>query len=126
MSDAEQQAKKDGMFLIWLNDKIYWQLDLVPTLNECDEPVNRCALVDSETQKELHAILFDATWLVPIFQTRSQIGMKELATKLKAITDTLGIRVTPRSEMPEDKVAKPVEHVVKKVVKGDSNGTASA
>lgn len=117
--------EKDGMFLIWLNDKIYWQLDLVPTLNECEEPVNRCSLVDSETQKELHAVLFDATWLVPIFQTRSQVGMKELATKLKAITDTLGIRATPRSEMPKDKVAKPVEHVVKKVVKGDSNGTAS-
>ena len=107
------------MFLIWLNDKVYWQLDLVPTLNPYDEPVNRCALVDSESGKELHAILFDATWFVPIFQTRSQIGMKELATKLKEITDVLGIRVTPRSEMPEDKVAKPVEHVVNRVVKKD-------
>lgn len=113
--------EKNGMFLIWVNDKIYWQLDVVPTINECDEPVNRCALIDSDTQKEIHAVLFDATWLVPIFQTRSQIGMKELATKLKTITDTLGIRITPRSQMPEDKVAKPVEHAVTKIIKKENH-----
>jgi hypothetical protein len=109
--------EKDGKFFIAVNERYFWSLDLVPSLNEAEEPINRCALMDSETKEEVMAINFDATYLVPIFQTRSQIGMKELAQKLKAITDTLGIRVTPRSQMPEDKVAKPIEKVVKKVVK---------
>jgi hypothetical protein len=111
--------EKDSTILIWINDTMYWELDLVPIMNEFQEQVNRCALVDSSAQKELHAVCFDSTHFIPIFKSRSKEGMKELASKLKEITDTLGIRVTPRSQMPEDKVAKPVEKVVKKVVKKD-------
>ena len=111
--------EKDGKFLIYVNPRHYWSLDIVPSMNEADEPINRCALIDSESKEEVTAINFDATYLVPIFQTRSMVGMKELAGKLKAITDVLKIETTPRSQMPEDKVAKPVEKVVKKVVKKD-------
>jgi hypothetical protein len=109
--------KNDGKFLIAVNNRYYWDLDLVPSVNSADEPINRCALIDSETKEEVTAINFDATYLVPIFQTRSMVGMKELAGKLKAITDVLKIETTPRSQMPEDKVAKSVEKIVKKVVK---------
>jgi hypothetical protein len=118
--------EKDGQFLIYVNPRYYWSVDIVPSVNEADEPINRCALIDSETKEEVTAINFDATWLVPIFQTRSMIGMKELAEKLKNITDVFKIETTPSSQMPNDKKAKPIEKVVKKVVKGDSNGTASA
>lgn len=108
---------KDGKFIIHINERYYWDLDLIPSLNECEEPVNRCSLVDSETQKEIHAVNFDSTWFVPIFQCRSQIGMKELATKLKSITDVLGFSVTPRHEMPENKRIKKTEKIVKKIIK---------
>ena len=111
--------EKDGKFLIYVNPRYYWSLDIVPSVNDAEEPINRCALIDSETKEEVTAINFDATYLVPIFQTRSMVGMKELAGKLKAITDVFQIETTPRSQMPEDKVAKPVEKVVKRVVKKD-------
>jgi len=120
MSDQEQQAKNDGKFLIYVNPRYYWSLDIVPSMNEADEPINRCALIDSDTKEEVTAINFDSQWLVPIFQTRSMVGMKELASKLKAITDVFKIEITPRSQMPEDKVAKPIEKVVKKVIKKDN------
>lgn len=111
--------EKDGQFLIYVNPRYYWSLDIVPTVNDADEPINRCALIDSETKEEVTALNFDATWLVPIFQTRSMIGMKELAAKLKAITDVFKIETTSRSEMPKDKKAQPVEKVVKRVIKNE-------
>jgi len=104
-------------FTIWVNEDVYWCLDLVPIQNECEEFVNRCALIDSKTQQEIEAINFDSSWLVPIFQTRSQIGMKELAFKLREITDKQGIVITPRHEMPQDKRIKETQKLVKRIVK---------
>lgn len=109
--------EKDGQFLIYVNPRYYWSLELVPSMNEVDEPINRCALIDSETKEEVTALNFDSQWLVPIFQTRSMIGMKELAAKLKVITDILKIETTPSSQMPNDKKAKPVEKLIKKIIK---------
>jgi hypothetical protein len=104
----------DGKFIIYINSKYYWDLNLVPVPNEFEEPINRCALVDSETQQEVDCVAFDATWLLPIFQTRSQSGMKELATKLKEVTDKHKIEITPRDKMPEDKRIKETKHIGKK------------
>ena len=106
--------KNDGKFIIYVSEKYYWILDLLPVPNECEEPVNRCALVDSETQQEIDAINFDSLWLVPIFQTRSKVGMRDLAERLKVITDKHGIVMTPRTEMPNDKKAQEVKHIGKK------------
>jgi hypothetical protein len=97
---------KNGEFLIWVNADVYWSLNLTPEQNEADEFINRCALIDSKTQQEIEAINFDSTWLIPIFQCKSQLGMKELATKLKEITDKRGIIMTPRTDMPQDKRIK--------------------
>jgi hypothetical protein len=36
----------DGKFIIYVNPRYYWNLDLVPVKNEFDEPVNRCSLID--------------------------------------------------------------------------------
>ena len=108
-------AKND--FTIWVNEDVYWCLDLIPSPNECEEPINRCALIDTKTQQEIEAINFDSTWLIPIFQTRSMIGMKELASKLKEITDKRGIVITPRDQMPQDKKIKETKKVVKRIVK---------
>jgi hypothetical protein len=104
-------------FTIWISERYYWNLDLVPVPNEFEEPINRCALVDSETKQEIDAINFDSTWLIPIFQCRSQIGMKELALKLKEITDKHKIEITPSSKMPLDKRIKETEKIVKRIVK---------
>jgi len=100
-------------FTIWVNEDVYWDLDLVPTQNECEEFINRCALIDTKTQKEIEAINFDSEWLIPIFQTRSQIGMKEIAIKLKEVTDKRGIVITPRTEMPTNKRIKETRHIGK-------------
>ncbi len=105
--------KNNGEFLIYVNTRFYWNLDLIPKKNECDEFINRCALIDSENQKEIEAVNFDSEWLIPIFQCRSQIGMKELAFKLKEITDKRGIFPTPRDKMPHDKKSQEVKHIGK-------------
>ena len=104
----------DGAFIIYISERYYWNLSLVPTKNEFDEDINRCALVDSETKQEVDCVAFDATWLIPIFQTRSMIGMKELAAKLKEVTDKHKIEITPSSQMPKDKKAQEVKHIGKK------------
>lgn len=106
--------RNDGKFIIYVNTRYYWDLDLIPIPNEYEEPINRCALIDSETKQEIDAINFDSTWLIPIFQCRSQIGMKELATKLKEITDKRGIITTSRNEMPQDKKIKETKHIGRK------------
>lgn len=102
-----------SIFTIWVNEDVYWALDLTPTKNECDEFVNRCALIDTKTQQEIEALNFDSEWLVPIFQTRSMLGMKELATKLGEIIKKRGIIITPRTEMPKDKRIKETKHIGK-------------
>jgi len=105
---------EQGKFLIYINQRYYWDLSLIPTKNEFDEDCNRCALIDSEKQVEVDAVMFDSEWLLPIFSARSMIGMKELAQQLKTITDKHGIVVKPRDEMPKDKKAQEVKHVGKK------------
>lgn len=107
----------NGDFVIWVTQSIYWSLTLIPEKNECDEYVNRCALVDSTTGKELEAIYFDALWLVPIFQQKSQVGLKQLAEKLKEITDKRGIQMISRTKMPENKRIKKTQKVVKEIKK---------
>ena len=106
--------EQDGKFLIYVDETRYWSLELIPTKNEFGEDCNRCALIDSEKQVEVDAVMFDSEWLLPIFSARSMIGMKELATKLKEITDKHGIVVKPRDEMPKDKKAQEVKHIGKK------------
>jgi hypothetical protein len=107
----------DGKFIIYINQRYYWDLNLIPVPNEFEEPINRCALVDSETKEEIDAVNFDAEWLLPIFSARSMIGMKELAAKLKEITDKHKIEITPRSQMPQDKRIKTTEKIEKRIVK---------
>ena len=107
----------DGAFVIYISERYYWNLELVPTKNEFDEDINRCALVDSETKQEVDCIAFDSMWLIPIFQTRSAIGMKEFAAKLKEVTDKHNIAITPRDKMPQDKRIKTTEKIVKRIVK---------
>ena len=49
-----------SIFTIWVNEDVYWALDLTPSKNECDEFVNRCALIDTKTQQEIEALNFDS------------------------------------------------------------------
>jgi hypothetical protein len=103
-----------SIFTIWVNEDVYWALDLTPTKNECDEFVNRCALIDTKTQQEIEALNFDSEWLIPIFQTRSMVGMKELATKLGEVIKKRGIVITPKEKMPIDKRIKETKHIEKR------------
>jgi len=107
----------NGEFTIWVNKETYWLLTLTPIKNEFDEWCNRCALINSSTGHEIEAVYFDSEWLIPIFQTRSQIGMKEFAAKLKEITDKHKIEMTPSSQMPEDKQIKKTEKIVRRIIK---------
>jgi hypothetical protein len=108
---------KSGEFTIWVNKETYWLLTLIPVKNEFDEWCNRCALINSVTGQEIEALNFDSEWLVPIFQTRSMLGMKDLAKKLKEITDKHKIEMIPSSEMPEEKRIKETQKVVKRIIK---------
>ena len=106
-----------SIFTIWVNEDVYWALDLTPEKNEFDEFVNRCALIDTKTQQEIEALNFDSEWLVPIFQTRSMVGMVELANKLGEVIKKRGITITPREQMPIDKKRKETQKIVKRIVK---------
>jgi hypothetical protein len=107
----------EGGFLIYVNPRFYWNLNLVPEINELDEPINRCALVDSETKQEIDAINFSAEWLMPIFKNKDANRLKEMATQLKDITDNHKIVMVPRELMPKDKRIKETKHVEKRVIK---------
>lgn len=104
----------NGEFIIWVNKEIYWCLSLIPFKNEFNEFCNRCALINSTTGKEIEAINFDSEWLLPIFSSRSMIGMKEFSGKLKNILDKHGIQITPAHQMPEDKRIKETKHIGKR------------
>lgn len=107
----------DGKFLIYVSEQYYWSLELIPTKNEFNEDINRCALIDANVQQEIECVAFDSTWLVPIFVQRSQVGLKQLAEKLKEITDKRGIQMISRTQMPEDKRIKKTQKVVKEIKK---------
>jgi hypothetical protein len=51
---------------------------------------------------------------LPIFNTRSQIGIKVFASKLKEITDEKGIITSPKEQMPQDKRRKETKHIAKR------------
>jgi hypothetical protein len=109
--------KNDGLFLIPVNLRYYWSLDLNPIPNEFDEPINRCALVDSETKKEIDCIAFDSHWLLPIFQMKDGQGLKLFAQQLKEVTERHKLVIVPRELMPKDKRIKETKKVTKRVVK---------
>jgi hypothetical protein len=108
--------KNDGAFIVYINQRYYWSLDLVPVSNECEESICRCALVDSDFKQEIDAINFDAEWLLPIFSSRSMIGMKEFAAKLKEVTDKHALVITPKDKMPQDKRIKETKHIEKRKI----------
>jgi len=112
--NKEDSLNKNNQIVIFIDTRYYWDLNLIPVKNEFDEYCNRCALVDSETKQELDAVMFDSEWLIPIIQTKSKIGGKELALQLKTITDKHGIVVKRSAEMPKDKKAQEVKHIGKK------------
>jgi hypothetical protein len=110
--EEQKPLKNDGKFLVYINQRYYWDLNLTPSPNEFQEPINRCALVDSETKQEIDAINFDAEWFLPIFINKDNQRMKELGKQLKDITDKHKIVMTPR-ELMNDKRRKETKHIGK-------------
>jgi hypothetical protein len=109
--------RNEGKFIIYVNPTHYWELELLPVLNEYDEKINRCTLINSETAQAIEAIAFNAEYIIPIFQSKSQIGLKDVAITLKEITDKHGILTMPREQMPQDKRIKETQKLVKRIVK---------
>jgi hypothetical protein len=114
MSEQEQPIKNDGKFLVWVNERYYWELDLLPVKSEEvkeEEYVNICTLVDSETATALETVAFASTFFVPVFQTRSMEGLKQIGLTLHEIVKKHNLEIVETDKMPQDKVRKDVKKV---------------
>jgi len=104
----------DSNFLIWVTKRHYWDLNLLPTKNEDNEYVNICTLVDSETGKSIESIAFNSEFLVPVFQTRSKNGIKEIGKTLWEISKKHNLEMVSSEQMPPDKRRKETKKVCKR------------
>lgn len=114
MSEQEQPIKNDGKFLIWVNPRYYWELDLLPVKSpevKEEEYVNICTLIDSETAKAIETMAFASTFFVPVFQTRNMEGFKQIGITLHEITKKHNIEIVETDKMPQDKVRKDVKKI---------------
>jgi len=112
MSEQEKPIKNDGKFLVWVNARYYWELDLLPVKSpevEQEEYVNICTLIDSETATALETIAFASTFFVPVFQTRNMEGFKQIGLSLHEITKKHNLEIVETDKMPQDKVRKDVK-----------------
>jgi hypothetical protein len=101
----------DSNFIIWVSQTHYWQLDLVPIKNDKDVYINNCTLVNSETKEAIDTIAFKSDYFIPIFQTRSQLGIKEIGKTLLEISKKHNLEMIPSSQMPQDKRKKETKKV---------------
>ncbi len=114
MSEQEKPIMNDGKFLVWVNERYYWQLDLLPVKSEEvkeEEYVNICTLIDSETAKALDTIAFASTFFVPVFQTKNMEGFKQIGLTLHEITKKHGLEIVETDKMPKDKVRQDVKKI---------------
>ena len=112
MSEQENPIKNDGKFLVWVNARYYWELDLLPVKSpevEQEEYVNICTLIDSETATALETIAFASTFFVPVFQTRNMEGFKQIGLSLHEITKKHNLEIVETDKMPQDKVRKDIK-----------------
>lgn len=114
MSEQEKPIMNDGKFLVWCNEKYYWELDLLPVKSEEvkeEEWVNICTLINSETATAIETVAFASTFFVPVFQTRNMEGFKHIGLTLHEITKKHNIEIVETDKMPQDKVRKDVKKI---------------
>jgi len=114
MENQEKPMMNDGKFLVWINPRFYFELDLLPVKSpevQEEEYVNICTLIDSETAKAIDTIAFASTFFVPVFQTRNMEGLKQIGLTLHEIAKKHKIEVVETDKMPQDKVRKDIKKV---------------
>jgi hypothetical protein len=112
MADQEKPIMNDGKFLVWVNERYYWELNLLPVKSEEvkeEEYVNICTLVDSETATAIETMAFASTFFVPIFQTRNMDGLKQIGEVLHELSKKHNLEIVETDKMPKDKVRKDIK-----------------
>ena len=124
MSEQEKPIRNDGKFLVWVNPTHYWQLDLLPVKSpevEQEEFVNICTLINSETATAIETMAFASTFFVPVFQTRSKEGLKQIGEVLHELTKKHNLEITETDKMPKDKIRQDIKKVNKGNVLDEKN-----
>lgn len=114
MSEQEKPLSNDGKFLVWINNRYYFQLDLQPVKSEEvkeEEFVNLCTLVDSETATAIETIAFSSNFFVPVFQNRDMEGFKQIGLTLHEIAKKHNLEIVETDQMPKDKIHQDVKKV---------------
>lgn len=112
MSEQEKPIKNDGKFLVWINKRHYFELDLLPVKSpevKEEEYVNICTLIDSETATAIDTIAFASTFFVPVFQTKNMEGFKQIGLTLHEIAKKHNLEIVETDKMPQDKVRKDIK-----------------
>jgi hypothetical protein len=112
MDNQEKPIMNDGKFLVWINPRHYWELDLLPVKSpevKDEEYVNICTLIDSEIGTALDTIAFASTFFVPVFQTRNMEGFKQIGLTLHEIAKKHNLEIVETDKMPKDKVRKDIK-----------------
>lgn len=112
--EEQKRIKNDGKFLVWINERYYFELDLqpiqTPEVKE-EEYVNVCTLVDSETATAIETIAFSSNFFIPVFKNADMEGFKQIGLTLHEIAKKHNIEVVETDKMPQDKVRKDIKKV---------------
>lgn len=112
--EEQKPIKNDGKFLVWVNERYYFELDLQPIQSpevKEEEYVNVCTLVDSETAKAVETIAFSSKFFVPVFQNKDMEGFKQIGLTLHEIAKKHNLEVIETDKMPKDKVRTEVNKI---------------
>jgi pyruvate/2-oxoglutarate dehydrogenase complex dihydrolipoamide acyltransferase (E2) component len=112
--------KNNGKFLVWCNERHYFELDLLPVKSsevKDEEYVNICTLIDSETATAIETFAFSSKFFVPVFQNKDMEGFKQIGLTLHEIAKKHNLEIVETDKMPKDKIRKDT----KKISKGNIN-----
>lgn len=104
----------DNNFIIYINPRFYWQIDLQPVETEKDTYVNYVSLIDSESQKCLETLAYKSDYLIPVLKSKNNAEFKKIGENLRDISIKHGIQMIKGEEMPQDKRRKELKPIGKK------------
>lgn len=122
MEQNKLELKNDGKFLVWVNERYYFELDLQPIQSpevKEEDYVNVCTLVDSETCKALETIAFASNFFIPVFQNKDMQGFMQIGNALHEIAKKHNLEIVETDKMPKDKVRKDIKKISKKRIFGE-------
>jgi len=89
--------------IVWLNLRYYFQLDLVPVLNDKSEYVNNCTLVDTTEKKSIETIAFRSDVIIPILRNKDTTSFKKIGECLREVAAKHGIYAIKSESLPKGK-----------------------